>query len=79
FVPYPYALFFCHEPEGRNVVQEVSLLGADGVKMEAVTSCHMDTKSWTPDVEAFSFLGTKPGSPVCHISPHYDLVWVSGN
>lgn len=78
-LPYPYALFYCHgQKESHNKLFAISFEGEDGVKIEAIAICHMDTSQWEPDHPSFRVLGIEPGaSPVCHILPQDSLVWVS--
>ncbi|XP_030509718.2 BURP domain protein USPL1 [Cannabis sativa] len=78
-MPYPYAVFYCHSPgkESENKVFQVSLLGANGERVEAVAICHMDTSRWDRDHLSFRVLGIEPrSSPVCHFFPWDNLVWV---
>ena len=78
-LPYPYALFYCHgQKESHNKLFVISLEGEDGVRIEAIAICHMDTSQWEPDHPSFRVLRIEPGtSPVCHILPQDSLVWVS--
>lgn len=75
--PYPYAVFHCHSQEGENRVYRVLLGGDNGDRVEAVVVCHMDTSKWDSDHVSFQVLGIEAGSsPVCHVFPACDLVWV---
>ncbi|OMO59149.1 hypothetical protein CCACVL1_25050 [Corchorus capsularis] len=71
---YPYAVYYCHNPEGDTKVFEVTLLGEiDGDRIDAVSVCHMDTSQWDPHHVSFSVLGVLPGSSeVCHFFPPGD-------
>lgn len=78
-VPYPYAVFYCHGQKRDTKLFMLSLEGdKDGVRLEAVGICHMDTSHWDPHHVSFRLLGIEPGtSPVCHVFPQDNLVWVS--
>lgn len=84
-MPYPYAVFYCHNQESKNNhnqesknnVFEISLGSENGDRVEAAAVCHMDTSRWDRDHAAFSVLKIEPGtSPVCHFFPADNLVWV---
>ncbi|XP_062108913.1 BURP domain protein USPL1-like [Humulus lupulus] len=78
-MPYPYAVFYCHSQgkESKNKVFEVSLVGANGERVESAAVCHMDTSRWDRDHVSFHMLGVEPrSSPVCHFFPSDNLVWV---
>lgn len=76
-LPYPYAVFYCHNQESKNNVFEISLGGENGDRVEAAAVCHMDTSRWDRDHAAFSVLKIEPGmSSVCHFFPADNLVWV---
>ncbi|ONI34328.1 hypothetical protein PRUPE_1G475200 [Prunus persica] len=63
---YPYAVFFCHAIK-QTAAYVLSLKGDDGVKVKAVTICHLDTSEWNPKHLAFQILKVKPGTiPICH-------------
>ncbi|KAL9231628.1 hypothetical protein vseg_006830 [Gypsophila vaccaria] len=75
---YPYAVYYCHSQEGENKLFMVSLEGEDGIRLDALAICHMDTSQWDPNHVSFRVLGVKPGTvPVCHVFPQDNLVWVS--
>lgn len=77
WLPYPYAVFYCHSQKSENKVYKVSLGGENGERVEAVAVCHMDTSQWNRDHASFRVLGIEPGtSPVCHFFPADNLVWV---
>ncbi|KAL2928540.1 BURP domain protein USPL1 [Bienertia sinuspersici] len=78
-VPYPYAVYYCHGQVSDNKLFMISLESEmDKLRVEAVAMCHMDTSQWDPHHIAFSMLGFEPGtSPVCHVFPQDNLVWVS--
>ncbi|KAE8022011.1 hypothetical protein FH972_007852 [Carpinus fangiana] len=76
-LPYPYAVFYCHDLQGGTKVFEVSVGGEHGEKATAFFICHMDTSSFAPDHISFRVLGIKPGtSPVCHYIFPDGLLWV---
>ncbi|XP_042389444.1 BURP domain-containing protein 3-like [Zingiber officinale] len=75
---YAYAVFYCHTSAARAYM--VSLVGADGAKVEAVAVCHTDTAGWNPNHLAFKVLKVSPGTvPVCHYLPEDNLVWSRRN
>ncbi|KAH9603418.1 hypothetical protein KSS87_022985 [Heliosperma pusillum] len=75
-MPYPYAVYYCHGQESDNKLFMVSLVGEDGLRLEALAICHMDTSQWDPNHASFRVLGIEPGSaPVCHVFPQDNLVW----
>jgi hypothetical protein len=76
-LPYPYAVFYCHDV-GETKVFEISLGGGEhGERGTAFFICHMDTSSFPPDHIAFLVLGLKPGTaPVCHYVFPESLLWV---
>ncbi|KAK6136775.1 hypothetical protein DH2020_029488 [Rehmannia glutinosa] len=76
-MPYPYAVFYCHYQESESRVYQVSLVGENGDKVEAVAVCHMDTSQWSRNHVSFQVLGIEPGSfPVCHFFPADNFVLV---
>ncbi|XP_054819800.1 BURP domain-containing protein 5-like [Prosopis cineraria] len=73
---YVYALFNCHKIE-NTVAYAVSLKGADGSRVEAVSVCHRDTSQWDPQHLAFQMLKVKPGGvPICHFLYQSTIAWV---
>ncbi|XP_049376627.1 BURP domain-containing protein 17-like [Solanum stenotomum] len=67
-VAYPYALHFCHDV-GSSRTFMVSMVGADGTKVNAVSVCHEDTASMNPKALPFQLLNVKPGDkPICHFT-----------
>ncbi|KAK9691095.1 hypothetical protein RND81_09G175600 [Saponaria officinalis] len=77
-LPYPYAVYYCHGQDSDNKLFRVSLKGDDGLRLQALAICHMDTSHWDPNHASFRVLGIRPGSaPVCHVFPRDNLVWVS--
>ncbi|CAO2831072.1 unnamed protein product [Amaranthus hypochondriacus] len=76
-LPYPYAVYECYLYAGSDYkVLKVKLKGEDGVKMEAMVNCHMNTSGWDPNDGALRVLGLKPGgSPVCQFLSSNDMVW----
>ncbi|XP_019417874.1 PREDICTED: BURP domain protein USPL1-like [Lupinus angustifolius] len=76
-MPYPYAIFYCHNQESGNRVYKVLLDGDNGDKVEAMVVCHLDTSQWSPTHVSFQVLGVTPGtSSVCHFFPADHLIWV---
>lgn len=72
---YAYAVFYCHTAQ-KTEAYEVSMVGSDGTKVDAVAVCHTDTAAWNPKHVAFRVLSVKPGTvPVCHFLPQDHLVW----
>ena len=76
-LPYPYSVYQCYLFAGSDYkVLKVKLKGEDGVKMEAMVNCHMNTSGWDPNDGALRVLGLKPGgSPVCQFLSSNDMVW----
>ncbi|KAK4276144.1 hypothetical protein QN277_019128 [Acacia crassicarpa] len=73
---YVYAVFYCHKIE-NSVTYTVSLEGADGSRVKAVSVCHRDTSKWNPKHLAFQMLNVKPGSvPICHFLFQDTIAWV---
>ncbi|KAL3330538.1 hypothetical protein AABB24_034391 [Solanum stoloniferum] len=67
-VAYPYAVHFCHDV-GSTRTFMVSMVGADGTKVNAVSVCHEDTASMNPKALPFQLLNVKPGDkPICHFT-----------
>ncbi|XP_060171532.1 BURP domain-containing protein 5-like [Lycium barbarum] len=65
-VGYPYAVHYCHEEGSSTRTFQVSMVGADGTKVNAVSVCHEDTASMNPAL-SFQLLNVKPGEkPICH-------------
>ncbi|KAJ0624856.1 putative BURP domain-containing protein [Helianthus annuus] len=73
---YAYAVFYCHKTASTQAYA-VSMVGADGTKVNAVAVCHTDTAKWNPKHLAFQVLKVKPGTvPICHFLPEDHVVWV---
>ncbi|KAM0065725.1 putative BURP domain-containing protein [Helianthus debilis subsp. tardiflorus] len=73
---YPYAVFYCHETVATQAYA-ASVVGVDGMKVNAVAVCHIDTAKWNPKHLAFQVLKVKPGRvPICHFLPEDHVVWV---
>ncbi|GAB2284418.1 hypothetical protein Dimus_018872 [Dionaea muscipula] len=72
---YPYTVFICHK-RPSTVPYVVSLVGEDGLKIEAAAVCHEDTSEWDPEFVAFQVLKTNLGTPVCHFIYQYNVLWV---
>ncbi|XP_019248232.1 PREDICTED: BURP domain-containing protein 3-like [Nicotiana attenuata] len=65
-IGYPYAVHFCHDV-GSTRTFMVSMVGADGTKVNAVAECHEDTSLMNPKALPFQLLNVKPGDkPICH-------------
>lgn len=46
-------------------------MGADGTRVRALTVCHEDTSTWSPDAPSFHVLNVKSGTlPICHFLPN---------
>ncbi|KAL9230320.1 hypothetical protein vseg_005688 [Gypsophila vaccaria] len=74
---YVSGVFYCHKTESTKTYR-VSLVGADGTKVDAAVICHTNTFAWNPKHLAFQVLKVKPGSiPICHFLPEDHIVWVS--
>lgn len=72
---YAYAVFYCHTTQ-KTKAYEVTMVGKDGTRVDAVAVCHTDTAKWNPKHIAFKVLNVKPGTvPVCHFLPQDHLVW----
>ncbi|KAK4754901.1 hypothetical protein SAY87_008658 [Trapa incisa] len=78
-MPYPYAVFYCHsQQQSLNRLYQISLGGPDQERVEATAVCHMDTSKWDTNHVSFRVLGIKPrSSPVCHIFPIGNIIWVT--
>uniref|UniRef100_A0A803KX19 BURP domain-containing protein n=1 Tax=Chenopodium quinoa TaxID=63459 RepID=A0A803KX19_CHEQI len=76
---YPYAVYYCHNPDPENQVYEITLMGEDGTRVNAVASCHMNSKAFDPNLMVFRMFNTQPGSPVCHFLSSDGLLWVPAN
>nr|BAP00548.1 BURP domain-containing protein 17-like [Solanum melongena] len=67
-VAYPYAVHYCHDV-GSTRVFMVSMVGADGTKVNGVSVCHEDTTPMNPEALPFQLLNVKPGEkPICHFT-----------
>ncbi|XP_019259593.1 PREDICTED: BURP domain-containing protein 5-like [Nicotiana attenuata] len=63
---YPYAVHVCHD-FGNSRTFKVSMVGADGTKVNAVSICHENTAAMNPKALPFQLLNIKPGGkPFCH-------------
>ncbi|KAL4187723.1 hypothetical protein AMTRI_Chr09g20440 [Amborella trichopoda] len=79
-MPYPYAVYYCHYiEEGR--IYEVSMKAEDGSTVEAIATCHADTKDWAPIPMWFQALpvGKKADQHnyACHFLPDTHVIWAS--
>ncbi|VVA11654.1 Hypothetical predicted protein [Prunus dulcis] len=73
---YPYAVFFCHAIK-QTEAYVLSLKADDGMKVKAVTICHLDTSEWDPEHMSFQILNVKPGTtPICHFISTDAIAWV---
>ncbi|XP_033511633.1 BURP domain-containing protein 6-like [Nicotiana tomentosiformis] len=72
---YAYAVHFCH---GGGITKTfmVSMIGADGTKVKAVSICHKDTSLWNPKGLPFVVLKAKPGTTgICHFLQDDQIVF----
>ncbi|XP_028787626.1 BURP domain protein RD22-like [Neltuma alba] len=73
---YVYAVLLCDKMENA-VAYTVSLEGADGSTVKAVSVCHRDTSQWNPKHLAFQMLKVEPGGvPICHFLLQDSIAWV---
>ncbi|KAF5823807.1 putative BURP domain-containing protein [Helianthus annuus] len=73
---YAHAVFYCHKTVSTRAYA-VSMISADGKKMNAAAVCHTDTSKWNPKHLAFQVLKVKPGAvPICHFLPEDHVAWV---
>ncbi|XP_034682970.1 BURP domain-containing protein 3-like isoform X2 [Vitis riparia] len=73
---YPYVVFYCHTFTKTRTYM-IPLVGADGSKAKAMSSCHSDRSAWHPKHVAFKVLNVKPGTvPVCHFVHNNAMVWI---
>ncbi|ONI34359.1 hypothetical protein PRUPE_1G477800 [Prunus persica] len=73
---YPYAVFFCHAIK-QTEAYVLTLKADDGMKVKAVTICHLDTSEWDPEHLSFQILNVKPGTtPICHFISTDAIAWV---
>ncbi|XP_009598994.1 BURP domain-containing protein 6-like isoform X1 [Nicotiana tomentosiformis] len=73
---YAYAVHFCHVG-GRTKTFSVSMIGADGTKVKAISVCHKDTSLWNPRGLPFVVLKVKPGTtPICHFLQDDQIVFI---
>ncbi|KAM3250310.1 BURP domain-containing protein 5 [Capsicum chacoense] len=73
---YAYAVHFCHGGGGTKTYM-VSMIGADGTKVKAVSICHKDTSLWNPKGLPFVVLDAKPGTPsICHFLQDDQIVFL---
>ncbi|XP_060192686.1 BURP domain protein RD22-like [Lycium barbarum] len=76
---YAYAVHYCHAA-GSTKTFMVSMVGANGTRVKAVSVCHKDTSFWTPKGLPFVLLNVKPGTtPICHFLPNDQIVFVPSN
>ncbi|PKU68407.1 BURP domain-containing protein 5-like [Dendrobium catenatum] len=73
--PYPRAVYYCHTTSNIEVYK-VHLVGANGVAVDAVATCHIETSTWDPNYAGFKMLKVKPGTePICHFLPLGHLIF----
>ncbi|GAA0156910.1 hypothetical protein LIER_38367 [Lithospermum erythrorhizon] len=73
---YPYAVYKCHSMSDTRAYK-VSMVNANGKKINVGVVCHIDTSRWSPKHLAFEVLNVKPGTiPVCHLVPGDSIAWV---
>ncbi|KAJ0613069.1 putative BURP domain-containing protein [Helianthus annuus] len=73
---YAHAVFYCHKTVSTRAYA-VSMISADGKKMNVAAVCHTDTSKWNPKHLAFQVLKVKPGTvPICHFLPEDHVAWV---
>ncbi|GAA0140066.1 hypothetical protein LIER_01490 [Lithospermum erythrorhizon] len=73
---YPYAVYKCHSMSDTRAYK-VSVVNANGKKINVGVVCHLDTSKWSPAHLAFDVLNVKPGTiPICHIVPGDSIAWV---
>ncbi|KAK8916666.1 BURP domain-containing protein 3 [Platanthera zijinensis] len=73
--PYPRALYYCHATKHIEIYK-VHMLGANGIVVDAVMTCHTNTSAWNPDYIGFRMLRVKPGTePICHFMPQGNLIF----
>jgi BURP domain len=72
---YAYVVFHCHTTTASAYT--VSLVGADGTKVQALAACHLNGAAGGPGIWfGYKKLGLKPGSvPICHFFPQDDIIW----
>ncbi|KAL4187727.1 hypothetical protein AMTRI_Chr09g20460 [Amborella trichopoda] len=79
-MPYPYAVYYCHYV-GEGRIYEVSMKAEDGSTVEAIATCHADTKDWAPIPMWFQVLpvGKKADQHnyACHFLPDMHVIWAS--
>ncbi|KVH91536.1 BURP domain-containing protein [Cynara cardunculus var. scolymus] len=74
---YAYAVHYCHKSSKINAY-EVSLVGDNNMRGDAISICHEDTASWNPKHVAFQVLSVKPGTvSVCHFLVEDEVAWVA--
>ncbi|KAH0467990.1 hypothetical protein IEQ34_003023 [Dendrobium chrysotoxum] len=74
-VPYPRAVYYCHTITNVEAYK-VHLLGSNGVVVDTVAICHLDTSAWAQNYVGFKMLKVKPGTePICHFLPRGHLIF----
>ncbi|XP_059315976.1 BURP domain protein RD22-like [Lycium ferocissimum] len=73
---YAYALHYCHFARSTKTFM-VSMVGANGIKVKAVSVCHKDASFWNPKALPFVVLKVKPGTtPICHFLKDDQILFV---
>ncbi|GLT96933.1 hypothetical protein SLE2022_145240 [Rubroshorea leprosula] len=63
--------------EEPKAIYAPRFLGENGDRIKAPGICHMDTSGWDSEHIAFRLIKVKPReSPVCHVIPEDNLVWL---
>ncbi len=74
-LPFPSQVYYCHKVSKTQVSQAI-LEAAEGLRINAVTLCHLDTSWWSVNHLAFKTLNVPRGTEVCHWAFVSTLVWV---
>jgi hypothetical protein len=74
-LPFPSQVYYCHKVSKTQVSQAI-LEAAEGLRINAVTLCHLDTSWWSVNHLAFKTLNVPRGTEVCHWAFVSTLIWV---
>jgi hypothetical protein len=74
-LPFPSQVYYCHKVSKTQVSQAI-LEAAEGLRINAVTLCHLDTSWWSVNHLGFKTLNVPRGTEVCHWAFVSTLVWV---
>jgi hypothetical protein len=74
-LPFPSQVYYCHKVSKTQVSQAI-LEAPEGLRINAVTLCHLDTSWWSVNHLAFKTLNVPRGTEVCHWAFVSTLVWV---